>query len=160
VRTDFPGYYRPTEGEFAELWKHCVFILEANILPDLYRFPKKLRNDLIKVIKFTANANRLCIPHQVALEYQENRLIVIAEQVKRFGEVRDLLKKFKDDFGRFEDKLNRLKLEKRHSAIGPKDFLEKVRMHISDFEATLDQLETEQPYVLDEDPLCWSAWQA
>ena len=151
MRRDFSGYYRPTESEFAELWKDCLFILDANVLLNLYRYPKEGKNDLVKTLKFIANANRLWIPHQAALEYQENRLRVTAEQVKRFGDVRKLLRKFGEARGTLKGELEKLQLKKRHPLIDPDNFLRNIQREFVEFEATLDQLEEEQPNVSDED---------
>jgi hypothetical protein len=67
MRKGFSGYYRPDEKEFSVLWKKCLFILDANVLLNLYRYPKKARRDLVKVL--TLVNDRLWIPHQAALEY-------------------------------------------------------------------------------------------
>src|SRR5437016_1153093 len=89
MKRSFPGYYRPTDSQFRELWEKGLFIVDANVLLNLYRYPKLACEDLLKV--FRQISNRLWIPHQAALEYQMNRLSVIAEQVKRFDEVRKVL---------------------------------------------------------------------
>lgn len=31
----FLGYYRPTDAEFSQLWKDCLFILDAKVLLNL-----------------------------------------------------------------------------------------------------------------------------
>ncbi len=80
MKKKFFGYYRPNNDQFSELWKNCVFIIDANVLLDLYRSPTELRKDLIMLLKLISN--RLWVPYQVALEYQQNRLNAIADQVK------------------------------------------------------------------------------
>ncbi len=89
MRENFIAYYRPTEQEFAELWEKCLFLLDSNVLLDLHRFPKRVVDDFYTV--FVRLSDRLWIPHQVALEYQENRLRVIADQKEKFNEVRRIL---------------------------------------------------------------------
>jgi hypothetical protein len=85
----FPGYYRPSEEDFSELWKNCVFILDTNVLLNLYRYSEESRNDFIKVLHTIET--RLWIPHQVALEFQENRTKVIEEQGKKFDSIKKIL---------------------------------------------------------------------
>jgi hypothetical protein len=41
----FPGFYQPIEKEFQSLWKNCIFILDANVLLNLYRYPSEAKND-------------------------------------------------------------------------------------------------------------------
>src|SRR5258708_3096119 len=121
MKKTFAGYYRPNNNELAELWEKCVFVLDANVLLNLYRYPVEARNDLLKILEEISS--RLWIPHKAALEYQENRLKVLADQRKKFSEVEELLKKsqnkLRTDFGG-------LQLEKRHSSIKPNEFLKKI----------------------------------
>ena len=64
----FSGYYRPDEDEFRILWESGVFILDTNVLLDLYRYPKELREELVGVLGKLSE--QLWLPHQVFLEYQ------------------------------------------------------------------------------------------
>ena len=90
MRKTFSGYYRPSQAEFHELWgKKCVFILDASVLLNLYRYPEKAREDLARILEHIKS--QLWVPHQAALEYQENRLKVIAEQKSRYRKVRNCL---------------------------------------------------------------------
>src|SRR5690242_10763012 len=89
MKESFIGFYRPTEEELADLWKNCIFILDANVLLDLYRYPKEARDDLIGILRKISD--RLWVPYQAALEYQENRLIVIADQLKKYQDVRQVI---------------------------------------------------------------------
>lgn len=80
----FPGFYQPTDTEFKKLWEKCTFVIDANVLLNLYRYPEEAKADLLKV--FGKISDRLWLPYQAALEYQKNRLIVIAEQRSRKGD--------------------------------------------------------------------------
>ena len=144
----FPGHYRPSEKELAKIWKTCIFVLDANVLLNLYRYPKSAREDLLRVLKRISP--RLWIPHQAALEYQRNRLDTIAEQVQKFDDVKNILGKAKNDLS---NGLSQLQLKKRHSSINPDVFLEKIEHDINDFLTELDKSQKEQPDVFEEDAL-------
>jgi len=148
MRSAFRGYYRHSQQDFAELWKDCFFVVDTNVLLNLYRYPQGARDDLFKVLSEVSS--RLWIPHQVALEYQENRLTVIAEQVKKFDEVRLVLRKC---LGDLESGLTQLQLERRHSAIETEGFLKQIKEQFADFQLQLNQKESEQPGVLSDDTL-------
>lgn len=75
----FPGYYPLNQEQFKELWENCIFVFDTNILLNLYRYNESTRNDFINNI-LRKIEQRLWIPHQVALEFQENRLEVIESQ--------------------------------------------------------------------------------
>lgn len=128
MKKTFFGYYRPNNDEFSELWENCVFILDTNVLLDLYRYPKEARDDLIKVLKLISN--RLWVPYQAALEYHENRLAVIAEQVQRYEDVKKILT---DHQIKLREDLDKLQLKKSTQLLIQKFFLQKSVMHLKNF---------------------------
>ncbi len=89
MKNTFAGYYRPTDKEFDELWKKCIFVFDASVLLDLYRSTAKTRSVLISILEKIKD--RLWIPYQAAWEYQENRLDVIAKERELYSELRKTL---------------------------------------------------------------------
>jgi len=47
LRDQFPGYYRRTEEELQRIWEDGLFVLDANVLLNLYRYSEDTRNDLL-----------------------------------------------------------------------------------------------------------------
>lgn len=78
------------------LWADCIFVLDTNVLLDLYRFSDSAREALFKVM--ASLGERLWIPYQVAEEYFENRLSVIEAQSKAYAESISALKIAKEKF--------------------------------------------------------------
>jgi hypothetical protein len=72
MRETFPGYYTPSDAEFKRLWTKSLFVLDANVLLNLYRYSSETRKKLIEILQRLDT--RLWVPHQAALEYQRNRL--------------------------------------------------------------------------------------
>ena len=95
MRDIFPGYYHPTDEQFAELWQQCIFVLDANVLLNFYRYSPKTGEDLLDILRRVAD--RLWLPHQVALEYQENRLDEIAQQEDIYNRVTGILDKAQEE---------------------------------------------------------------
>jgi hypothetical protein len=85
----FPGYYSPSAEEFLELWQQCTFIFDTNVLLDFYEHRNETREDFFKVLE--AIKDRLWIPHQVALEYHENRINRIKQAESNFAEAKKIL---------------------------------------------------------------------
>jgi hypothetical protein len=85
----FPGYYPLNKDEFDELWKNCVFILDTNSILNLYRYNDETRKDFIETLYKIKN--RLWIPHQVGLEFQENRTEVIDDQENKLKTIKEIL---------------------------------------------------------------------
>ena len=74
----FPGYFREEHGEQGEIWKHAIFVFDANILLNLYRYSNKSREDFLRILKQIQD--RVWISHQAVEEYFHNRLAVIKSQ--------------------------------------------------------------------------------
>src|SRR5262249_13882425 len=119
MRNLFPGYYRLTQAELQELWEKAIFVLDANVLLNLYRYPKEASDDLLRI--FSQISARLWLPYQAALEYQMNRLNVIAEQMKKYSEVKSAVQK---SYETLANELDNLQLKQRHSTIQTTAFME------------------------------------
>ena len=89
MRDLFPGYYQPTEQEFDELWKECIFSFDTNVLLHIYRYSPKTRERLFDILeKLQA---RIWIPHQVGYEFHKNRLNVISSQSNAYDKLVKIL---------------------------------------------------------------------
>jgi hypothetical protein len=121
----FSEYYSPTVEEFNELWQKCIFIFDTNVLLDFYEYRKGTREDFFKVLE--AIKTRLWIPHQVALEYQKNRL-------KRIIQVQSNFEKVESKFTKAQDELNKaiqlISEEKDFKKCIPPDFFQEVKEEI------------------------------
>jgi hypothetical protein len=113
MKSIFAHYYDMSGKEYESLWDKAIFILDTGILLNLYKLPDDAREDLVKILKKTQE--RLWIPFQVALEFQENRLGVISERKKMYGRVKEAInnvsekqsiKKLDDIIGKFMNELN------------------------------------------------------
>ncbi|KRA27344.1 MULTISPECIES: PIN-like domain-containing protein [unclassified Pseudomonas] len=84
MKSEFPGFFPSEMNDIDKMWDDCIFVLDANVLLDLYRYSDLTREKLLEV--FEALGERLWIPHQVAFEYLNNRLTVIGEQGKIYDD--------------------------------------------------------------------------
>ena len=110
----FPQYEICTPERIALAWKRGLFVFDTNVLLNLYRYQSVTRDELLKTIGQLSP--RIWIPYHVALEFQRNRLKVIAEQDRRFSEVRKIVEGTR---AHLSGELNKLQLQKRHSLIDP-----------------------------------------
>jgi len=148
MRTPFSGFYRPTDADFSALWENAIFVLDANVLLNLYRYPISASKELLGVLSHMID--RVWIPYHVGLEFHRNRLKVVAEQKARFREVRSILNSMTN---RLEADLGKLQLKKRHSTIDPDSMLAKVKGVVADFERELTDAEASQFGVAGDDPV-------
>lgn len=78
MRDAFRGFYRPTEEEFSALWTEGTVALDANALLNLYRYSPSTASQFYGVLDKLRS--RLWLPYQAGLEFQRNRVSVIAAQ--------------------------------------------------------------------------------
>ncbi|AEI39774.1 PIN-like domain-containing protein [Paenibacillus mucilaginosus] len=82
MKSIFPGFYRPSEEEFKQLWRDCIFVFDTNSLLNLFRYPKESRELLMTVLGKVSN--RVWIPYQIALEYHLHVQKIIFEQENEY----------------------------------------------------------------------------
>ncbi len=96
MREAFPEHFVGEPERQQKLWADCIFVLDTNVLLDLYRFSDSAREALFKVME--SLGERLWIPYQVAVEYFENRLGVIEDQSEAYAKSISALKVAKEKF--------------------------------------------------------------
>ncbi|MDB9518697.1 PIN domain-containing protein [Roseofilum reptotaenium CS-1145] len=85
----FPSYC-PSQKEFKEIWQSAIFILDTNVLLNLYRYSEETRKQFFSVLEKLSD--QLWIPYQVALEFQDNRIRVVQQTKKTFSGYNSFLK--------------------------------------------------------------------
>lgn len=148
MRDAFSAFYRPSDEQMKAAWKDATVVLDTNMLLNLYRFPLAARNELLAIFKKLQG--QLWIPFHVGLEFQRNRLRVIAGQQRRFSEVKGALDQ---GFQTMSQKLSSLQLSNRHSTIDPQPFLAEIEGAVSLFKAKLDELKGSDEVTLDADTI-------
>lgn len=89
MRQGFEGYFRPSDAEFKNLWEQCRFVFDTSALLHVYRYGAETRSLLLDVIEKLAD--RCWLPHQVALEFHQNRASLVVEQKLAYERVTTLL---------------------------------------------------------------------
>ncbi|MEE4011693.1 PIN domain-containing protein [Roseibium sp. FZY0029] len=144
----FPEYDNSKNLDFNNVWKNATFVFDANVLLNLYRYHAETRDQLLNI--FEALKEQVWIPYHVALEFQRNRLNVIADQSKRFAEVRKIVSGV--SAGLRQD-LEKLQLDRRHSLIDPNPLMISIDRVVNDFFKKLDKLQDKQLKINEKDPL-------
>ncbi|VVN16715.1 hypothetical protein PS662_04136 [Pseudomonas fluorescens] len=121
MKSSFTGYYAPTTEQYEVLWKDALFVLDTNVLLNLYRLPTLARDELIGVLELLKD--RLWIPHQVGLEFQRGRLTVIANERKSTEEA---LSAAQNVVGQVKSKVEGLQIDKRGLGIESKPLLDEL----------------------------------
>lgn len=96
MRSMFPGYFSPTDIHFEKHWNESIFVMDANVLLNLYRYSDATKDELKNAL--VSLGGRVFIPHQAASEFLRNRLTVTSEQSKEYAvaikTINELVKKY------------------------------------------------------------------
>jgi hypothetical protein len=82
----FHGYYRPSNEQFTELWKSCLFSFDASFLLNLYHYSEQTRTAFLNIV--TSLGNRIWLTHQAALEYQRGRPKAICQELGPYDKMK------------------------------------------------------------------------
>lgn len=104
----FPGHCEPSQDDLALLWREGVFVIDANVLLQLYALPEKTRQETLSA--FARLGPRIWMPYQVALEYQRNRVRAIGQARDRGDKVVEPLETALQEF---VNAVAKVQLEKR-----------------------------------------------
>jgi len=86
LRQAFPGHFRPTTEEFDLMWGEGMFVVDTNVLLNLYEYSLSTRSELLGVLR--ALKDKLFLPHQVGREFLDRRLSTIRKQRQRISKLR------------------------------------------------------------------------
>ena len=78
----FSGHFKESERSLRAVWNTSLFVFDANILLNLYRYSDATRNEFLRILDKIKN--RVWLPHRAAEEYLNNRLLVIDQQERSY----------------------------------------------------------------------------
>jgi predicted nucleic acid-binding protein len=143
MRNTFIGYYRPSDEDLKDLWENCTFVLDANVLLNLYRYSPDTTSELLKILHKISN--RIWVPHQAAFEYQKRRLEVILQQEQSYDEALNFSKK---SSGEIKNKL----LSSKHPFVSDAaKITKKLDKLFSEIEEKLNESKSQCVSIIDED---------
>ncbi|MDF1779915.1 MAG: PIN-like domain-containing protein [Alcanivoracaceae bacterium] len=91
----FPGHFKESDKSLREVWETSLFVFDANILLNLYRYSDTTRNEFLRILDKVKD--RAWLPHRAAEEYLNNRLSVIDQQEKSYDDTVKSIESLKRD---------------------------------------------------------------
>lgn len=142
----FDQYYRTTREEQLAMFEESVLVFDTNVLLNVLRYSESARQELIDAI--ASVADRTFVPHQVAIEYNRNRVEVVANRRSELDEVGSK----NDEIRLSVSKLTNLL--RRRRIVGDAEF-EKLEKAAQEFLAVMDATSQEalDKYDLEPDSL-------
>src|SRR5690554_696279 len=84
MRDLFPGHFKESEESLKKVWDTCIFVFDANILLNFYRYSDSARREFLQLLEKIKD--RVWLPHRAAEEYLSNRLSVIDQQERSYDD--------------------------------------------------------------------------
>lgn len=93
----FPGYFKMSDQDIANICKNGLFVLDTNVLLNFYRYSPYTSTDFLSL--FQQLAPRLWVPNRVMEEFYRNRKRVILSQDRIYDEIKKIFERTKDNLG-------------------------------------------------------------
>ena len=139
MRKLFPGHFQPEKEEFDQMWQTGIFVFDTNVLLDIYRTTPAARDQLFKI--WQSLQNRIWLPHQVVKEFMDNRLKIISDQQKVYGEIQKSL----------DSIITIIESHRRHISIDIEELSKVYRTASKKAKAILRKNEAEHPDLITDD---------
>ncbi|RAR64678.1 hypothetical protein BCL93_101504 [Onishia taeanensis] len=91
----FPGHFRESQEGLRGVWDSAIFVFDANILLNLYRYSDATRSEFLSLLEKIKD--RVWLPHRAAEEYLNNRLSVIGQQEQSYDSTVKSINSLKSD---------------------------------------------------------------
>lgn len=145
MKSLFPGFYPPSQEDFVTLWENCIFVFDANVFLDLYRYTDETKDNIIQILNLIKD--RIWLPYQVAYEFHKNMHEVILQQKSAYSKVRAILSKSQGDI------TNALNIYNKHSTIDKDQIIDKISTAFNEIYAELENKESNHPDILSQNTI-------
>lgn len=146
MKEKFLEYYSLELKKKEKMWGEAVFVFDANVLLNLYRYSEKTRKEFLNILE--KMGHRIWLPHQFALEYQRNRLEVIEEQSNSYA---DISVKLQDGLDYISKQVK--KYEHRHPFLKIEKLLIKITNSIKLAKKEVEVAKSKHPDWFEKDPI-------
>lgn len=132
----FKGYYNPNGDLLRDMWMSddCLFVFDTNVLLNFYQYDTTTKDEFLELIKKIKD--RVWLPHQVALEYQRNRLDVVKKE-------RNVFTRIDQATDTFTGALNVKVLSECNVKTKLPELYDQINTFIADFKALVEKFKTE-----------------
>lgn len=125
----------------AKMWKESIFVFDTSVLLNIYRYTPETREDFFRLLEKLKK--RIWIPHQVALEYLEQRENVISQQQAIYDDIDEVKTFFQRNI------LNRYK--RGHPFANIEEIKKILEDAIEKAKGALREAQSKSPDLLEED---------
>ncbi|MRB22625.1 hypothetical protein GH839_17280 [Bacillus thuringiensis] len=148
MKNVFPEFYKYSDEEFKDIFSDCYFVIDTNVLLNLYRYSESTRNALTEVLEKIED--KLWMPYQVGLEFHFNRTTVILEQQMAYE---NICNKINSQADAAIDNIKKGLSSNRHPKIQMDSIENRIKNCFDSLIRDLKQHEEEHPDLLNEDSI-------
>ena len=149
MRKHFSEFYKPSIKEIKQLWDKSIFVFDANVLLDFYRFSKTTSDLLFDIFEKLKSREQLWIPYQAGFEFHKHRVGVIDLETAEYDRLIDY---FTQEFPG-QAKQSFYKNCSSHPYIDTEKFMKKISKLGLDISKNIDSLKTNHPDLIKSDPI-------
>ena len=148
MKEAFAGYFPMKEADYSDLWKNASFVLDANVLLDLYRYTSNTADELMSIL--LKIRSRIWLPHQAGLEFFRNRPKVILEQKQMFARAISITEAL---LKTAETEINSQLNFRNHPSIDKTQLLKDIEGGLTKVKNALDSKQKQHSDLLKKDPI-------
>ena len=141
----------PTTDELKSAWEseETKFIFDTNVLLKLYSYQPNTLDDFFSIL--TRLGNKIWIPHQVGLEFQNKRLDIKLREKQKFSD----LEREIDNLLKTESKITQIFLKGRFPELdsATTDLFNKIRSLVEEYRTVLNRCNESQPNIRTHDEI-------
>ena len=139
MRNCFPGYFRPTQAEFDEMWQKGLIVPDANILLHLLRYGQETRQEVLKTLRVFQP--RVWVPYRVGFEFLRRWRAVDSENRSAYEKLKKGLRKEGATLGGLFNEFS------RHQNIDAASERAKIESFIKELCTSLDEAAKTHPTI-------------
>lgn len=95
MRNKFSEFFLYTDSDLVQLWDTSLFVFDTNVLLNLYRYSDNTTIEFLNIIEKVKD--KLWLPYNTVIEFFNNRLNVISDQIKIYKEFREKVNSLKNE---------------------------------------------------------------
>lgn len=151
MKNEFIGFYVPTKEMLKAAWgsEKTLFIFDTNVLIKLYSYQSGTLDDFFSILEYLGE--RIWLPHQVGLEFQNRRLDIKHREKQKFQEIYNHL----DEILAIETKINQKFLKGRFPSLdsSTEKLFKSIQKSIETFKVSLQECDSSQPNIRTHDEI-------
>jgi hypothetical protein len=135
MRAAYQEWYEANANELTRLWDDGLIVFDASALLGLYRADRASSRSVLELMDWLGD--RAWIPYTAGLEFHRNRLQVLSDQARTYGDIRDRLSSVADH----------VKVQvARHAVLRSNEFNDEVKRKMTELSGLVTQLEEQHAW--------------